>query len=144
MDDIELNLETCKAIDGDRRASLAMFERVAKGDFSLEVTSWLQQVANAVLDAESKPASRNRDSAVMRALGLAGNVDKHRELREFVSVLRDFGCDRPARVRAAKSGVPPVGIEVFVSYDPSTYKGMDEADLVKLIDAELAKISPKT
>lgn len=127
------------AMDGDRRASLAMWERAALGDFDIGVLMWLQHVAEGVLDSETKDAGRLRDAAVVRALGLAGKGDKHRALREFVWNLRVFDCTRQEMIAAARSGIPPDGIVVFVEYYPAPYADMTDADLGKLIDRELAK-----
>lgn len=129
----EFNQSTQLAIEGDRRASLAMWQKVAQGDLSLEVRAWLQHVAEGVLDAESKPAGRLRDSAIVRAGGLAGNVDKHRELREFAAVLDEVGAPRARIISAVRSNGRALGVQ------PEHYQDMTDHELGKLIGEELRK-----
>jgi len=137
-DDIEIGRTTQLAIDGDRTASLAMWERAARGDFCTDVQVWLQHVAAAVLDADSKDAGRLRDSALVRAVGLANKIDKHRALRQFVEALDAFGCTRQQLIAAVRSGAPPPGI-VCGAVDPSAYEALTDSELGKLIDRELSK-----
>lgn len=139
MDDFEFDSIVQLAMDGDRRASIAMWERAALGDFDIDVLMWLQHVAVGVLDSETKDAGRLRDAAVVRALGLAGKGDRHRALREYVWNLRAFDFPRQQMIASARSGTPPDGIMVFVEYDAAPYAEMTDADLGKLIDRELAK-----
>jgi hypothetical protein len=130
---------TCDAISGDRHESIKLWEQVASGDFDNEVKYWLESIAAGVLDAESKPAGRLRDGAIIRAVGLAGNVDKHRSLRDFVGALRDFEVNRKQIITCARSGQPPRGILIYCDYDPSDYQNTDDADFAKIIDRELSK-----
>lgn len=121
--------------EGDRNSSLQMWQAVAHGEFSNDTKIWLQHVATGVLDAESKDAGRLRDSAILRALGLTGVVDRNRGLRDFCDVLIAFGCDRKAlseKVRDSRND----GVLGLVH---SQYIDIDDVALLKIIDAELAK-----
>lgn len=129
----EVSLSTVLAMDGDRRASLQKWEQVARGEFTSEVRLWLQHVAEGVVDAESKPAGRLRDSAIVRAAGLAGNVDKHRELREFVSVCLEVGVPRPKMVDAVRNSRGEYGLQPFA------YQDLTDHELAKLIGEQLRK-----
>jgi hypothetical protein len=120
---------------GDRNSSLEMWNAVAHGEFSNDTKIWLQHVATGVLDAESKDAGRLRDSAILRALGLTGVVDKNRGLRQFCDALIAFGCDRkalPEKVRDPRND----GVLGLVH---SQYIDIDDVALLKIIDAELVK-----
>ena len=132
---------TIDAIDGDRDASVRMFERAARGEFDEDVCAWMRHVAEGVLDAQSKDAGRLRDSAIVRALGLDGKVDKHRELRIAIQTLRGFGDKGLDLVAFARTGRPPEGTFIFGHFDPSPYKDMDEDELLKLIYRETQKPS---
>ena len=125
--------DTIDAIDGDRNASIYMFERAARGEFDEDVCVWMRHVAEAVLDAQSKDAGILRDRAIVRALGLDGKVDKHRDLRRLLEVIRGWDAKGLDLVNFARTGQPPAGITLFGPFDPTPYKDMDEADLLKLI-----------
>ena len=144
--DVEIQQETQQAIDGDRDASLALWKRVARGELNADVRVWLQHVADAVLDAESKPGGRNRDSAIVRAVGLFGKIDKHRELRKFVSICEELGLTRKEIVAAIRTGRPKASAPtlIFVDFDPSPYSDdrnseFTDDEVGDLIDRELAK-----
>jgi hypothetical protein len=145
-DDDEISFECSKAIDGlvdpkkvDRHASIAMWEAVAEGHLDTDVRAWIMHVAEALLDADTKPADRQRDAAIVRAVGLAGKIDKHRALREFVSVLRELGLERQDMIAVA-AGAPWRGRPlIFGGYDPTHYKDLTDAELGKIIDRELDK-----
>lgn len=131
-----IDLTTQQAIDGDRRASLQMWAKVAAGTLDADVAVWLRHVAEGLLDAESKPAGRLRDSAIVRALGLAGNIDKHRELREYVSVLAEVGVPQAKMVVHVRGARGEFGLQ------PDLYQDMTDHELAKLIGEQLRK--PKT
>lgn len=139
MDYFEFDPIVQLAMDGDRRASIAMWERAAFGDFGVDVLMWIQHVAEGVLDSDTKDAGRLRDAAIVRALGLAGKGDKHRALREFVLNLRMFECTRQEMISGARSGITPAAIVDLTGYDPAPYADMTDAELGKIIDRELAK-----
>lgn len=135
----EIDNSTWQAIDGDRNASLALWRQVAIGDFNFDVHFWIKHVAEAVLDADSKPASVLRDRALKRALGLEGVADKHRALREFAESLTLFGFTRDELVTTVING------KLFPdTLDPSLYATKTKGEIGKLIDAELKKVKPKT
>jgi hypothetical protein len=123
------------AMDEDRHSSLYMWQKVADGEFSNDTKIWLQHIATGVLDAESKDAGRLRDSAILRALGLAGKADKNRGLRQFCAALIAFGCARkslPKEVRDPRND----GVLGLVH---ARYIDIDDIALLKIIDAEIFK-----
>lgn len=129
------------ALDGDRHASVDMWARVAKGEFDFELRGWLQHVATAVVDAESKDAGRQRDAALVRALGLAGKGDKHRDLREFVSALHDFEFSRSQIISAVRTGALPGSTFVYARFNPQTYEDLTDGELGKLIDRQVRNVT---
>lgn len=139
---------TIKAMAGDRKATVDMFEQVARGVFDADVKFWLTALAANVLDAESKDAGRLRDAAILRAVGLAGKNDPHRELRELCSHLLDFDYSRQAIFKTVRTGQRPPGFQAFDGYDHTLYADIDDIALMKLIDTEIAKFkkerNPKT
>jgi hypothetical protein len=141
---------TLDAMDGDRRSNVLMWERVARGEpFDQDVCVWLKHTAENLIDAESKPAAGGlRDRAIVRALGLEGNADKHRELRELVYVMRNFDYARQVIFQTARTGIFPAGLHSFLTYNHKDYSELDDIALLKLIDAESVKAErgwkPKT
>lgn len=143
MDDFEMDQQTARAIDGDRRSTVAMLERVARGEFDTEVRAWLQHVAEALLDAESKLAEGGlRDRAIVRAVGLEGFEDKHRELRMLVKAYRDLppldSKGKPLPVKRAEL-IAAARTETSLGHRPDRYSRLTDAELGKIIDAELRK-----
>lgn len=132
FDDDGFTREGQMAMEGDRNASIAMWERVARGEFDLETQTWLQHVAQGVLDAESKDAGRLRDSAIIRALGIANKIDKHRAVREFAQVAKLFS-----------KKINPRGdlIQQVRNSFPNMFVDLSDIELGKLIDRELKKPS---
>jgi hypothetical protein len=142
QDDGWLSKEVCDAMTGDRHTSIKMWKQVAKGDFNLEVRLWLEHTAEAVLEAEGAPANRLRDAAIVSAIGLSGGIDMHRGFRAFVTTLKEFGQSRKQIIRAARTGRPPSGIELFIDYDPNPYANYDEKVFVDMIDRVLKNYKP--
>lgn len=132
---------TLDAMDGDRRSNVLMWERVARGEpFDQDVRMWLKHTAENLIDAESKPAAGGlRDRAIVRALGLEGNADKHRELRELVTVMRGFEYTRQVIFQTARTGTFPAGLQSFLTYNHEIYLELDDIALMKLIDVETVK-----
>lgn len=132
IDGSEFTHEGQMAIDGDRTASIAMWERVSRGQFDLDTRTWLEHVAHGVLDAESKDAGRLRDGAIIRALGLADKIDKHRTVREFAHVVKMF----------SKNSIPRGDLINQVRNNFSDkFEVLSDIELGKLIDRELNKPS---
>jgi len=129
------------AISGDRKSTVKMWERIANGGaFNRDVQYWLQSIAVNLVDAESKPASLGlRDRAIVRALGLEGIPDKHRELRDLASDMKGFGYSRQVIFKTVRTGTMPPDLWSFVGYDHTKYTELDDIALLKLIDAEIAK-----
>lgn len=122
--DIEVSKQTADAIDGDRHASLAMWAAVAADDFNRETRLWLRTVAERLLAADEIEDRRRRPDAVLAAVGLAGNRDKHRALREHASVLEELGATRDRIAAALVAGG-------LVDAD---------ADVRSILDRELRKV----
>ena len=154
----DFDSEVWPALDGDRHASLKLWEQVAAGNLDSDVVYWLQQLANAVVDAESKDVGRLRDSAIIRAVGLAGKKDPHRELRRLVQTVEGFDPkDGPVFV-PTQNGLQRVsGFDTghmskrrslinlarhnhgWAEYDPTRYDEKTDDELGKTIDLELKK-----
>lgn len=141
---------TVDAVDGDRKSTVKMWEWIANGGaFDSDVQYWLRHVAVNLIDAESKPALGGlRNRAIVRALGLEGNADKHRELRDLASDMKGFGYSRQVIFQTVKTGRMPPDLWSFVGYDHTKYLDLDDIALLKLIDAEIVKAEkgwePKT
>ena len=141
IDDLPPDKVTWDAMDGDRRSSILMWERVARGDvFDTDIQMWLNHVAQNLLDAESKPATGGlRDRAIVRALGLEGNADKHRELRELACVMKNFDYSRQMIFNTIRTGVLPSDLCSYLGFDHRKYLELDDISLMKLIDSEIVK-----
>ncbi len=114
-----------------------MWSRIHTGSIDESERLWLRHVAEAVLDAESKPAGVLRDRALVRALGLEGKMDAHRDLRDFAWGMRAFGGSRQWLVEKLSN---PTAYELEHWPWRGRYRDMDPLDLAKLIDRELAKL----
>ena len=128
---------TGQALDGDRTASVTMWSMVAGGVFDADVQYWLQQVAANLLDAESKDAGTLRDRAIVRAVGLEGKTDRHRDLREYAWTMKAFGANRQSSIEAIAN---PTELDLKLWPWRAFYRGHDPIALAKLIDRELAKL----
>ena len=120
-----------RALSGDRTDALALWREVAAGRHEPEVLQWLQQVAHRILAADAVADPGARAGAIMRAAGLGGKLDKHRDLREKLDVLRRFenlDTGRPATRAELEQYAVDLGL---VS---------DEADARSIVDRELAKL----
>ena len=139
--DFEPDRTSEQAKDGDRTASLVMWGQIADGKFNSDAQYWLQHVAANLLDAESKDAGTLRDRAIVRALGLEGKIDKHRDLREFADLMKGFGGNRQELIEVLANPS-----ELDVKHWPwrGLYRGRDPIDLAKLIDRELTKLLKPT
>jgi hypothetical protein len=89
------------ALEGDRESALAMWKQVAAHPSDPESILWVQAVAQRLLDADGVADRRRRPDAVLKAVGLFGQRDRHRLLREQIETLKHFeNLDRagpPAR-----------------------------------------------
>jgi len=117
-----------------------MWGRVARGDFTPEVTIWLAGVGARLLEADRTKATVGRDRAIVRAVGLSGVADRHETLRSLAEFMDVLGYRRKQIVGTVLTGVYPTGESTGDGSALGTYK---EKHLVeKIVDAELAKTRP--
>lgn len=120
-----------RALGGDRTGALALWREVAAGRNDPEVLQWLQQVAHRILAADAVANPGARAGAIMRAAGLGGKLDKHRDLRRHLDVLRSFE-DLDTGRSATRAELEQYAVDLgLVS---------DEADVRSIVDRELAKL----
>lgn len=103
--------EADRALRGHRADALGLWREVAAGNFHPNVQVWLTEVAEKVLGADAKTA-KERPSAVLRAVGLSGVIDKHLAVREAAQTWRSFenldgGRGPTLDQMAAELGVDP-------------------------------------
>lgn len=131
------------AMDGDRDSAILMWqvvnEAVAKGKMDCDTRIWLSHVIDALLDAETKEAGVLRDRGIVRAVGLEGKRDKHRDLRRVLDVFISFENldeEQPRSMRR-KQMIAALRNWGLVSDE------MEDYEVGKLIDRELAKLGGK-
>lgn len=143
-----IDLNTVMAMAGDRTASIQMWAQVAKGEFTAESKSWLKHVAESLLDAESKDAGRLRDGAIVRAVGLAGSMDKHRNLRQLAKALNALPGEKLKRrhlvelakyARLSDAKAKGASFSGALGHDPNQYKFNDNRQIGNIVDAEIVK-----
>lgn len=118
----EIFKETQDAIDalgasrGDPNANRALVEqmlgRIAAGHWGIDEQAFAHSFATSIYKANASASTHERADAVLRAAGLAGEVDKDAKLVEFVQrklSLNDFvdlataSDERPKRITRAKA-----------------------------------------
>lgn len=81
----------------NRDENLAMWQRIAAGELSgieqwdsTDPWEWIRDVAQRVLAADETKGKNERPAALIKAVGLSGQVDGYSELRRYVELLTDF------------------------------------------------------
>jgi len=81
----------------NRDENLAMWRRIADGELSgseqwdsTDPWEWIRDVAQRVVAADAIKGKNERPAALIKAVGLTGQVDGYSELRRYVELLTDF------------------------------------------------------
>lgn len=130
--EISRELANVLANDADRSTALEFWQDIAAGNFHREARAFASEIAKRIVDADSESEPKKRAVKVYEATGLGGRIDRNADLRRACAVLKAFGASTPEIVG-------------YVKREKLGGHHLDDRDLRKLIDRELAKAAaPKS
>jgi hypothetical protein len=95
-EDASPDMETSLGLDGDTTLAARMWKKIANGTCSVpEALLFAQVIAQRVVESviEGDLEGGERSRAALASLGFRGPIDRHREVKQAISVFKDFQID---------------------------------------------------